>query len=48
MSVKFFVDTNILVYARDSSEKEKQPKAAQLLKALWKNESGKISVQGQI
>ncbi len=39
------VDTNILVYARDSSEKEKQPKAAQLLKALWKNESGKISVQ---
>jgi len=45
MSVNFFVDTNILVYSRDSSEKEKQPKATQWLKSLWENECGKISTQ---
>lgn len=45
MSVNFFVDTNILVYSRDSSEKEKQPKADQWLRTLWENESGKISTQ---
>ena len=45
MSANCFVDTNILVYARDSSEKEKQPKAARWLESLWRNENGKISVQ---
>jgi len=45
MSVKYFVDTNILVYSRDSSESEKQPKAKQWLKHLWADESGRISAQ---
>lgn len=45
MSVNYFVDTNILVYVRDSSEPEKQPLAKQWLEYLWENESGKISTQ---
>ncbi|MFT6733370.1 MAG: putative nucleic acid-binding protein [Polaribacter sp.] len=45
MSVKCFVDTNILVYSRDSSEKEKQPLAREWLGYLWRAESGKISAQ---
>jgi len=45
MNANYFVDTNILVYARDSSEKEKQPQAAKWLEFLWKNENGKISTQ---
>lgn len=45
MSVKYFVDTNILIYTRDSTEPEKQPKAEQWLKHLWENESGRISTQ---
>ncbi len=45
MRVKYFVDTNILIYSRDSSEPEKQPKAKQWLKHLWKDESGRISTQ---
>ena len=45
MSVKYFVDTNILIYTRDSTEPEKQSKAEQWLKHLWENESGRISTQ---
>ena len=45
MSVNYFVDTNILVYARDSSESEKQPTAKQWLTHLWQQESGRISAQ---
>jgi len=45
MSVNCFVDTNILVYSRDSSEPEKQIKAKQWLTELWKQESGRISTQ---
>jgi len=45
MSARYFVDTNILVYARDSSEPEKQPEAKQLMAYLWENESGRISTQ---
>ncbi len=45
MSVKYFVDTNILVYARDSTESEKQPIAKQWLTYLWQQESGRISTQ---
>ena len=33
--MKVFVDTNVLVYARDASELEKQPLAARWLQALW-------------
>jgi len=45
MSGKIFVDTNILVYSRDSSESEKQSKAQKWLEFLWKNESGRLSTQ---
>jgi len=40
-----FVDTNILVYARDSSESEKQARAEQWLAHLWAHELGRISAQ---
>ncbi len=45
MGAKCFVDTNIFVYSRDSSETEKQKKAKQWLTYLWQQESGRISVQ---
>lgn len=45
MSDKVFVDTNILVYVRDSSERDKQPQAQKWLEALWKNENGRLSSQ---
>ncbi len=45
MSAKCFVDTNILVYARDSSEPEKQARAEQWLAQLWVRELGRISAQ---
>lgn len=45
MSAKFFVDTNILVYTRDSSEPEKQVFADQWLKQLWQHELGRVSAQ---
>ena len=45
MSVKVFVDTNILVYARDSSEKDKQIKAKEWIAHLWKTRSGRLSYQ---
>jgi predicted nucleic acid-binding protein len=45
MSAKVFVDTNILVYARDASEVVKQAEALQWLQLLWKQRSGAISYQ---
>ncbi len=45
MSVRVFVDTNVLVYARDSSEPEKQPRAAQWLEKLWRARAGRLSLQ---
>ncbi len=45
MSAKCFVDTNVLVYMRDSTETEKQPKAEKWLAQLWANENGRISTQ---
>ncbi len=45
MSAKVFVDTNILVYARDSSEYEKQIIAKQWIAYLWKSRLGYISYQ---
>ena len=45
MSVKVFVDTNILVYARDASEKDKQIKAREWITHLWKTRSGRLSYQ---
>ena len=40
-----FVDTNILLYARDASEPAKQAVAAKRLEELWEQRSGRISVQ---
>ena len=40
-----FIDSNILVYAHDASEKEKQPIAKDLLAELWESELGALSTQ---
>ncbi len=40
-----FVDTNVLVYARDASEPGKQPIAAEWLRFLWQERAGRLSVQ---
>ncbi len=40
-----FVDTNVLVYAHDASEREKQPVAQELLEQLWKDRRGTLSTQ---
>jgi predicted nucleic acid-binding protein len=40
-----FVDTNILVYARDKSDPAKQSRAAEILAALWRNRTGRLSAQ---
>lgn len=45
MSAKVFVDTNMLVYARDASEAAKQATALQWLAVLWQQHSGAISYQ---
>lgn len=39
------VDTNVLVYARDASEPEKQPRAKEWMDALWQQRSGRLSAQ---
>lgn len=45
MNVKVFVDTNILVYNRDSSEPAKQKLAHHWLTILWENRNGRLSYQ---
>lgn len=40
-----FVDTNILVYAHDTSEEEKQPIAKELVDELWESKRGAVSTQ---
>lgn len=45
MTDLYFVDTNLLVYARDSSEREKQPVAANWLRSLWESRTGRLSTQ---
>ena len=45
MSVKVFVDTNILVYSRDASEPEKQQQATVWMKHLWSSRTGRLSFQ---
>ena len=45
MTATVFVDTNILVYARDASEPAKQPLAAEWLRELWSEQRGRTSVQ---
>jgi predicted nucleic acid-binding protein len=45
MTAPVFVDTNILLYARDASEPVKQPRAVQWLERLWQQQTGRTSVQ---
>jgi predicted nucleic acid-binding protein len=40
-----FVDTDILVYARDRSKTHKQPLAQALLERLWASRTGALSTQ---
>ena len=45
MAAKVFVDTNVLVYGRDSSEAHKQVQAMDWLRHLWKARTGRLSYQ---
>ncbi|MCC5804789.1 MAG: PIN domain-containing protein [Opitutales bacterium] len=45
MSGSTFVDTNILLYARDASEPDKQPVAESILAELWESRGGRVSIQ---
>lgn len=45
MTVKTFVDTNILLYAHDRDAGEKGIKAAAALKTLWESGQGILSTQ---
>ena len=40
-----FVDSNVLVYARDASEPKKQPRAVAWLEYLWRSREGRLSFQ---
>jgi len=43
--VRIFVDSNVLVYAKDSSEGKKQERALEWVEHLWRHRSGRISIQ---
>jgi predicted nucleic acid-binding protein len=43
--VPVFVDTNVLVYARDVSDLEKQAAAAAWIEHLWASAGGRLSMQ---
>jgi predicted nucleic acid-binding protein len=45
MSDKYFVDTNILMYAHDSSAGEKHERAKTLVEELWRDRTGVVSTQ---
>lgn len=45
MSANAFVDTNVLVYARDLAAGAKQRRAEALMTELWESRRGRISVQ---
>ena len=45
MTAPVFADTNVLVYARDAGESEKQPMAVQWLTSLWKRRLGRLSYE---
>ena len=40
-----FVDTNVLVYARDRTEPEKQRRAEEWMQTLWRTRQGRLSIQ---
>jgi len=45
MTAPVFVDTNVLVYARDAGHAAKQARAAAWLEILWREQLGRTSVQ---
>ena len=45
MSATVFVDTNVFVYARDSTEPRKQAAAAEWVRQLWIEQRGRTSMQ---
>ena len=45
MTVKVFVDSNVLVYAHDADSGTKQKIAAARIKGLWEDQLGRISTQ---
>lgn len=45
MTDTYFADTNVLVYARDSSDPEKQSRAREWMAHLWDSGRGRTSVQ---
>ena len=45
MADRFFVDTNVLVYAHDAGSGPKHDSARSLLKRLWEERSGILSTQ---
>ena len=45
MSDKYFVDTNILMYAHDRDAGDKHDKARALVETLWHDRSGVVSTQ---
>ncbi|HEV2007975.1 MAG TPA: PIN domain-containing protein, partial [Burkholderiales bacterium] len=45
MIAPVFVDANVLVYARDAHEAVKQPRAADWMTRLWREQSGRTSMQ---
>ena len=45
MTAAVFVDTNILLYARDAAEPRKQAMAHQWLERLWREQIGRTSTQ---
>ena len=45
MSDRFFVDTNVLVYAHDTSAGAKHALARDLVERLWRERSGVLSTQ---
>lgn len=45
MSGKYFVDTNILVYAHDLAQGAKHERARAVVQGLWESENGVVSTQ---
>jgi predicted nucleic acid-binding protein len=45
MSDRYFVDTNILMYAHDAAAGDKHARAKALVEDLWQNRSGVVSTQ---
>jgi predicted nucleic acid-binding protein len=45
MSGKIFVDTNVLIYAHDADARVKRPVAEAVLRELWSERTGVLSVQ---